>query len=39
MYVRNAYCSRAYAKQLLRHIENLAWAKGVILMRLDTGIH
>ena len=39
MYIRNAYRGRGYAKQLLRHIENLAQARGVILIRLETGIH
>ena len=39
MYVRNQFRGRGYGRQLLAHLEQLATAKGVTIMRLETGIH
>ena len=39
MYVRNEFRGRGYGRQLLAHLEQLATAKGVTTMRLETGIH
>ena len=39
MYVRDEFRGSGYAKQLLKHVEELAVEKGVSKMRLETGIH
>jgi GNAT superfamily N-acetyltransferase len=39
MYVRPQYRGRGFAKLLLRHLSEYAWAQGVPLLRLETGIH
>jgi putative acetyltransferase len=39
MYVRPAFRGRGYAKLLLTHLSDFAWAHGVTLLRLETGIY
>lgn len=39
MYVRPQYRGRGFAKLMLNHLSGYAWAQGVTLLRLETGIH
>ncbi len=39
LYVRNEFRGRGFAKRMLTHLEQLASAKGVTTMRLETGIY
>lgn len=39
MYVRDKFRGLGLAKRLLEHLEQLALSKGVVTMRLETGIH
>src|SRR5262245_38309258 len=39
MYVRPAFRGRGFAKLMLNHLSDYAWAQGIRLLRLETGIH
>ncbi len=39
MYVRPPFRGRGFARLLLNHLSDYAWAHGVALLRLETGIH
>jgi len=39
MYVRPRFRGRGFAKLVLYHLSDYAWAQGVSLLRLETGIH
>lgn len=39
MYVRPQFRGLGFAKLMLNHLSDYAWAQGVTLLRLETGIH
>src|SRR5437868_12050784 len=39
MYVRPQFRGQGFAKLMLNHLSDYAWAQGITLLRLETGIH